>query len=50
VARRPSDASREKDPAAAGIRRFFSLVVVVPRRRVGVEPDTDGRGNNVTKK
>jgi len=25
VARRPSAASREKDPAAAGIRRFFSL-------------------------
>jgi len=25
VARRPEVASREKDPAAAGIRRFFSL-------------------------
>jgi len=25
VARRPKVASREKDPAAAGIRRFFSL-------------------------
>jgi len=25
MARRPEEASREKDPAAAGIERFFSL-------------------------
>jgi len=32
VARRPEEASRESDPAAAGIERFFSLKVPIDER------------------
>jgi len=35
VARRPSAASREKDPAAASIRKFFSLEQRVEKRYIG---------------
>jgi len=35
VARRPSAALREKDPAAAGIRRFFSLEQRVEKKDIG---------------
>jgi len=35
VARRPSAASREKDPAAAGIRRYFSLEQRVEKNDIG---------------
>jgi len=35
VARRPSAASREKDPAAAGMRRFFSLEQRVEKKDIG---------------
>jgi len=35
VARRPSAASREKDPAAAGVRRFFSLEQRVEKKDIG---------------
>jgi len=35
VARRPSAASREKNPAAAGIRRFFSLEQRVEKKDIG---------------
>jgi len=35
VARRPSASSREKDPAAAGIRRFFSVEQRVEKKDIG---------------
>jgi len=38
VVRRPEVASREKNPAAAGIRRFFPFFSVPPLQEMKLEP------------